>query len=81
MSELSAEIVGKVVQGYKILKPLGQGKFSTVYQAQRHSDQKLVALKIVKVNKNLTPKIFDMMDQKQREKCLQEVKLLQVNIV
>jgi serine/threonine protein kinase len=50
MSELNAEIVGKIVQGYKILKPLGQGKFSTVYQAQRQSDQKLVALKIVKVN-------------------------------
>jgi serine/threonine protein kinase len=49
MSEINTEIVGKVIQGYKILKPLGQGKFSTVYQAQRLTDQKLVALKIIKV--------------------------------
>jgi serine/threonine protein kinase len=50
MSDLDADTVGKIVQGYKILKPLGQGKFSTVYQAQRQSDQKLVALKIIKVS-------------------------------
>jgi serine/threonine protein kinase len=49
MSDINNDIVGKVIQGYKILKPLGQGKFSTVYHAQRHSDQKLVALKIIKV--------------------------------
>jgi serine/threonine protein kinase len=49
MSEINTEIVGKIVEGYKILKPLGQGKFSTVYQAERQVDQKLVALKIIKV--------------------------------
>jgi serine/threonine protein kinase len=49
MSEINNDIVGKVIQGYKIFKPLGQGKFSTVYHAQRQSDQKLVALKIIKV--------------------------------
>jgi serine/threonine protein kinase len=49
MSEINTEIVGKIVEGYKILKPLGQGKFSTVYQAERQADQKLVALKIIKV--------------------------------
>jgi serine/threonine protein kinase len=49
MSELNNDIVGKSIQDYKILKPLGQGKFSTVYQAQRQSDLKLVALKIIKV--------------------------------
>jgi serine/threonine protein kinase len=49
MSEINNDLGGKVIQDYKILKPLGQGKFSTVYQAQRQSDQKLVALKIIKV--------------------------------
>ena len=49
MSEINHDIVGKIIQGYKVLKPLGQGKFSTVYQAQRLSDSKLVALKIIKV--------------------------------
>ena len=49
MSEINTEIVGKVIEGYKVIKPLGQGKFSTVYQAERQEDQKLVALKIIKV--------------------------------
>ena len=49
MSEMSSEMAGKLVEGYKVIKPLGQGKFSIVYQAQRQIDNKLVALKIVKV--------------------------------
>jgi serine/threonine protein kinase len=49
MSEINTEIVGKIIEGYKVVKPLGQGKFSTVYQAERLTDQKLVALKIIKV--------------------------------
>jgi len=49
MAELNVEIVGKTIEGYKVIKPLGQGKFSTVYQAQKQSDNKLVALKIIKV--------------------------------
>jgi serine/threonine protein kinase len=49
MSEIKKDIVGKVIEGYKVVKPLGQGKFSTVYQAERQQDQKLVALKIIKV--------------------------------
>ena len=53
---------------YEIIKPLGKGKFSVVYMARRQSDGVLCALK--KIN------IFDMMDQKQREKCLKEVGLL-----
>jgi serine/threonine protein kinase len=49
MAEINTDIVGKLIEGYKIIKPLGQGKFSTVYQAQRQADNKLVALKIIKV--------------------------------
>lgn len=49
--ESSSDIVGKIVEGYRILKFLGRGKFSTVYQAERQTDEKLVALKIIKVNK------------------------------
>ena len=64
----SQEIVGKIEEGYKIIKYLGSGKFSTVYQAERQLDQKLVALKIIK--------IYDIMDKTLVEKCLQEVELL-----
>jgi len=49
MSDINKDLVGKTIEGYKISKPLGQGNFSTVYQAERKSDQKLVALKIIKV--------------------------------
>jgi len=69
MSEDQQNIIGKEIHGYKVIKPLGQGKFSIVYKAHRVSDDLLVALKMIK--------IFDMMDPKQREKCLKEVKLLQ----
>ena len=63
------EIVGKIVEGYKIIKFLGRGKFSTVYQAEKQADHKLVALKIIK--------IYDIMDRNTIDKCLQEVNLLQ----
>lgn len=49
MSDINKDLVGKTIEGYKINKPLGQGNFSTVYQAERKSDQKVVALKIIKV--------------------------------
>lgn len=62
------EIVGKIIEGYKILKFLGKGKFSVVYQAERQTDFKLVALKIIK--------IYDIKDKNTVEKCLQEVNLL-----
>lgn len=48
---------------------MGKGKFSIVYMAKRLTDGTMCALK--KIN------IFDMMQPKQREKCLKEVKLLQ----
>ena len=61
-------INGTIIQGYKIIKFLGKGKFSDVYQAERQIDQKLVALKIIK--------IYDIMDKETVQKCLQEVDLL-----
>ncbi len=45
------------------------GKFAIVYRAQRKSDEELVALK--KIN-------IDVMDKKNREKTLKEVRLIQV---
>ena len=45
------------------------GKFAIVYRAQRKSDDELVALK--KIN-------IDVMDKKNREKTLKEVRLIQV---
>ena len=35
---------GSIIQGYKIIKFLGKGKFSDVYQAERQLDSKLVAM-------------------------------------
>ena len=66
--EQTNEIIGKIVEGFKIIKFLGSGKFSVVYQAERQVDSKLVALKIIK--------IYDIKDKNLVEKCLQEVNLL-----
>lgn len=63
------DISGKEIKGYRVIKPIGQGKFSIVYKAQRIADNQQVALKMIK--------IFDMMDPQQREKCLKEVRLLE----
>ena len=66
--EQTNEIIGKIIEGFRIIKFLGSGKFSVVYQAERQSDSKLVALKIIK--------IYDIKDKNLVEKCLQEVNLL-----
>lgn len=42
-------MVGKDVNEYHIVKPIGQGKFSIVYKAERVSDGQVVALKQIKV--------------------------------
>lgn len=63
------DFIGKVFNGYLIQKPIGQGKFSIVFRALRDQDNLTVALKLIQ--------IFDMDDQKQREKCLKEVQLLE----
>mmetsp|Transcript_15743 Transcript_15743/g.16336 ORF Transcript_15743/g.16336 Transcript_15743/m.16336 type:complete len:759 (+) Transcript_15743:15-2291(+) len=61
--------IGKTVEGYRIIKSLGSGQFSTVYHAENKEKNFHCALKIVK--------IFDMMDESERAKCLGEVKFLQ----
>ena len=66
--EQTNDIIGKIIEGYKIIKFLGSGKFSVVYEAERQLDSKLVALKIIK--------IYDIKDKNLVEKCLQEVNLL-----
>ena len=66
--EQANEIIGKIIEGYRIIKFLGSGKFSVVYEAERQIDSKLVALKIIK--------IYDIKDKNLVEKCLQEVNLL-----
>eukprot|EP00743_Colponemidia_sp_Colp-15_P008010 GILK01008675.1.p1 GENE.GILK01008675.1~~GILK01008675.1.p1 ORF type:complete len:735 (+),score=154.97 GILK01008675.1:110-2314(+) len=69
MSGIGEDDVGRVINGYELLRPIGRGKFSIVFKARRVNDGRLVALKKIQ--------IFDMMDPRQREKCLKEVKLLQ----
>jgi len=64
--------VGMVINGFEILKLIGQGKFSYVFKARRVEDKKIIALKLIK--------IFDMENQKQRDSCLKEVQLHQVSI-
>lgn len=47
--------VGMVINGFEILKLIGQGKFSYVFKAKRVEDKKIIALKLIK--------IFDMENQ------------------
>ena len=63
MSEVTSSI-----KDYEVIRPIGKGKFATVYRAKRLSDGEVVALKKIAV---------DVVDEKSREKCLKEVKLLQ----
>mmetsp|Transcript_2508 Transcript_2508/g.5510 ORF Transcript_2508/g.5510 Transcript_2508/m.5510 type:complete len:590 (-) Transcript_2508:204-1973(-) len=53
---------------YEVLKTIGKGKFAVVYRAKKIGDDQVVALKRIAV---------DMMNDKAREKCLKEVRLLQ----
>ncbi len=43
------DMVGKDINGYHIVKPIGQGKFSIVFKAERALDGQIVALKQIKV--------------------------------
>ena len=45
------DISGKIIRGFRVLKPIGQGKFSIVYKAEHVSDNSPVALKMIKVTK------------------------------
>ena len=53
---------------YEVLKSIGKGKFAVVYRAKKIGDDQVIALKRIAV---------DMMNDKAKEKCLKEVRLLQ----
>ena len=57
------------MRDYKILAPIGQGKFSFVFKAINQKTGMFIALKLLK--------IFDMDDVKQRDNCIKEVKLME----
>lgn len=72
-----SQFTDQQINDYKVQKAIGEGKFSNVYKAV-NAEGNVVALKKIKVMcEVLTIQIFDMMDPKQREKCLKEVKLMQ----
>lgn len=68
MDEASFSSPQKRYGDYEILKPIGKGKFAVVYRARRVDSEEIVALKRINV---------DSIDDKAREKCLKEVRLLQ----
>ena len=57
------------MRDYKILAPIGQGKFSFVFKAINQKTGMFIALKLLK--------IFDMDDVKQRDNCIKDVKLME----
>ncbi len=90
---------GTIVQGYEVIKPLGKGKFSTVYAAKRCKDGLMCALK--KINVSIVSvaettfytrmqttyvfyiacmQVYDSMEKAQQEKCMSEIRLLQVRL-
>jgi tRNA A-37 threonylcarbamoyl transferase component Bud32 len=60
---------GRLSAAYEVQRPVGRGKFATVYKATRRSDGATVALKQIA--------IFDFMDERAREKTLKELRLAQ----
>jgi len=44
------DLTGKTIQGYFVQKPIGQGKFATVYKAETE-DKRIVALKKLEFSK------------------------------
>eukprot|EP00798_Chlamydomonas_sp_ICE-L_P023850 gene23850-9406_t len=61
-------IPGRLAGAYDVGKAVGKGGYAIVYKGIRHEDGRVIAVKKVEV--------FEM-TQKKRERCLQEVKLLQ----
>jgi serine/threonine protein kinase len=43
------DVAGRVFHGFRVQKPIGQGKFSVVYRAEQVADNAPVALKMIKV--------------------------------
>lgn len=46
-----SNFAGQEIEGYKIQKPIGEGKFSTVYRAE-NAEGRTIALKKIKVQKS-----------------------------
>lgn len=67
MTEFHASTIDKL---YRVEKCIGRGTFSTVYEIRRSIDNRKFALKKVL--------IAEITDEKARQDCLNEVKLLQV---
>lgn len=66
--EDSTERNDKVTYGnYEVIKAIGRGKFAVVYRAKSTVTNEIVALKRINV---------DTIDDRSREKCLKECKLL-----
>ena len=63
------EFNGKIYRDYKIIEPIGQGKFSFVFKSLNLSTGNYIALKLLK--------IFDINDVKHREQCIKEIKLME----
>ena len=63
------EFNGKIYRDYKIIEPIGQGKFSFVFKSLNLKTGQHIALKLLK--------IFDINDIKHRENCIKEIKLME----
>ena len=61
---------GRLGSAYVVGKAVGRGKFATVYRATRREDGCTVALKQIA--------LFDVMDRRGRERCLKEIRLVQL---
>ena len=48
---------------FRVVEALGKGSFATVYKVQRKSDQKIYALKRVKINKMSKKEIADALNE------------------
>ena len=59
--------IGRVVNGFKIVKLIGEGKFSHVYQGIDSNNTNVAIKKL---------KIFDGMKEAERQKCMREVQLM-----
>lgn len=60
------------LENFHIEKQIGQGQFSQVFKAKCLIDNRVVALKRMK--------IYELMDQKAREECYKEIELLKVKL-
>ena len=55
------------MKDFEMIKKLGSGSFSTVYKVRRKEDNKIYALKQVKMN---------MLSSKEKENALNEIRIL-----